>query len=160
MSGTMSHFHYCDYAGHEWECTGAALRPLAGDTAPSICMCLRHRVPMADGDHSDCPVELLTCPEHRRDRQKMSMLSSNELLSDGSAAERRMLNDKDGKPTVGFCLWCNKDFYSMNELEAHNSNESAACAVLQDFKNKQFRPSDRYDVPEDAASPDKGISEE
>ena len=23
-----------------------------------------HQVPLADGDHSECPVELLACPEH------------------------------------------------------------------------------------------------
>lgn len=157
----MSHRHFCDYFGHEWECNGAALRPLAGDTEPSVCMCPWHQVPMEDGDHSDCPAELLACPEHREEQlRKMSTLSSGDQPCDDSDAEGSMFNDVDGKRIVGFCLWCNKDFYSMNEFEAHNSNESAACAVLQDFKNKQFRPSDRCDVPEDAASLDKGISEE
>jgi hypothetical protein len=61
----MSHRHFCDYAGHEWECVGTALRPLAGDTEPSDCMCLVHQVSLANGDHSECPVELLACPEHR-----------------------------------------------------------------------------------------------
>jgi hypothetical protein len=116
---------------------------------------------MDDGDHSDCPAELLACPEHRGEQlRKMSTLSSGNPSCEDGAPESSMFNDVDGKPIVGFCLWCNKDFYSMNELEARNSNECAACAVLQDFKNKQFRPSDRYDVPEDAASLDKGISEE
>lgn len=61
----MSHRHFCDYAGHEWECDGTALRPLAGDTEPSMCICLMHQVPVTDGDHGDCPIELLACPEHR-----------------------------------------------------------------------------------------------
>lgn len=60
----MSHSHYCDYAGHEWECTGVALRPLAGDTEPSICMCPMHQDPLDCGDHRECPVELLACIEH------------------------------------------------------------------------------------------------
>ena len=132
----MTHRHYCDYAGHQWECMGTALRPLAGGVEPLACMCLRHHVSMEAGDHSDCPVELLTCPEHRGEQlQKMSIRSSSDLPSGEGATESSMFNDKDGKPSVGFCLWCNKDFYSMNEVEAHNSNESAACAVFQDFKN-------------------------
>ena len=56
---------FCDYAGHDWECDGFALRPRAGDTEPSECYCLRHQVPMEVGDHSRCPVELLGCPDHR-----------------------------------------------------------------------------------------------
>jgi hypothetical protein len=45
----MSHRHYCDHAGHEWECVGTAVRSLAGDTEPSVCTCIDHQVPMEDG---------------------------------------------------------------------------------------------------------------
>ncbi len=69
----MSHRHFCDYAGHEWECEGTALRPIRGDTEPSTCMCLNHQVSMEDGDHSMCSIELLACPEHREAQlQKMA----------------------------------------------------------------------------------------
>jgi hypothetical protein len=61
----MSHCHFCDYAGHEWECDGTALRSLAGATERSVCMCLVHQVSLTNGDHSECPVELLACPDHR-----------------------------------------------------------------------------------------------
>lgn len=67
----MSHHHFCDIAGHEWKCEGTALRPLAGDTEPSICMCLVHRVPMEHGDHSQCSIELLACPEHRDEQLQL-----------------------------------------------------------------------------------------
>ena len=50
----MTHRHFCDHAGHYWECHGKALRPLAGDTEPSVCMCRTCGVPMEDGDHSRC----------------------------------------------------------------------------------------------------------
>ena len=30
-------------------------------------------------------------------------------------------------PIVGFCLWCDKDFYSMEEVEAHNADNMKAC---------------------------------
>jgi hypothetical protein len=80
----LSHNHFCDYAGHEWECAGTALRPLAGDTEPSVCMCAVHQVPLADGDHNECPIELLACPEHRdeqlRDIGKFDMTDLPEKL--------------------------------------------------------------------------------
>jgi hypothetical protein len=63
--GVMSHKHFCDFAGHFWECEGTALRPLAGDTEPSVCMCDTCQVPMEFGNHGGCMVELLACPEHR-----------------------------------------------------------------------------------------------
>jgi hypothetical protein len=64
----MSHKHFCDYAGHEWECDGSALRPLTGQTEPTICVCLDCQVPMEQGDHGECAIELLACPAHREDQ--------------------------------------------------------------------------------------------
>lgn len=60
----MSHLHFCDVTGHGWECEGTALRPLAGDTEPSVCMCRSCQVPMEEGDHSRCMIELLACQLH------------------------------------------------------------------------------------------------
>ncbi len=60
----MSHQHFCDVAGHWWECEGTALRP--GDKEPSVCMCLKCGVPLEFGDHSHDFAELLACPEHRK----------------------------------------------------------------------------------------------
>lgn len=48
----MSHKHYCDYAGHPWECSD------------SKCECFDHCVSMEDGDHGRCRIELRPCPEH------------------------------------------------------------------------------------------------
>lgn len=82
---SMSHRHFCEVAGHEWECQGTALRPLAGDTEPSVCMCIRHLVPMEVGDHSECSIELLACPERREEqRRRMEEASKAELnIPDG-----------------------------------------------------------------------------
>ena len=62
----MSHRHFCDVAGHLWECDGAAR---LGDTEPSVCMCHGCRLPLEQGDHSRCKnlVELVACPEHREE---------------------------------------------------------------------------------------------
>jgi len=61
----MSHRHFCDYEGHYWECGWSAVRQFADASEPTQCMCVKHLVSMEDGDHSECPVELLACPEHR-----------------------------------------------------------------------------------------------
>lgn len=63
----MPHQHFCDVAGHEWECRGTALRHLRGDTEPSVCVCVIHRTELEYGDHSGCSIELLACPEHREE---------------------------------------------------------------------------------------------
>jgi hypothetical protein len=133
----LSHSHFCDFAGHEWECTGTALRPLAGDTEPSVCMCAMHQVPLADGDHNECPIELLACPEHRDEQLRdMGELDSSDLPESQVDAESTMFRDNDGNPIVGFCLWCNKDFYSMEEAEAHNADDGKACPVFQELKDQ------------------------
>ena len=46
-----------------------------------------------------------------------------------------MFIDKDGNHTVGFCLWCNKDFYSMEEERHHTDNDMAECAEFQRYKD-------------------------
>jgi len=130
----MSHRHFCDYAGHDWECDGLALRPLAGDTEPSECYCLRHQVPMERGDHSGCPVELLACPEHREEQLQQIGTFDPKDLRPSVGSERGMLHDRDGRPIVGFCLWCGKDFYSIEEAEAHHANNSKRCVAFQRFK--------------------------
>ena len=85
----MAHRHWCDVYGHEWDCEGTALRHLAGDTEPSVCMCIRHRVPMEEGDHSECSIELVACPEHREEQLRRI----NENRTKPTAEE---LNAMDG----------------------------------------------------------------
>jgi hypothetical protein len=68
----VSHQHACDVAGHYWQCEGVAVRPVAGRMEPMICICLDCQVPMEDGDHSECSVELLACPQHQ-DEQLQEM---------------------------------------------------------------------------------------
>ena len=65
----MGHRHFCDVAGHWWECEGKALR---GDAEPSTCICLPCGRPLEGFDHSGCadPVELLACPEHLEEERR------------------------------------------------------------------------------------------
>jgi hypothetical protein len=54
--------------------------------------------------------------------------------SEQGDAESTTFKDKDGARIVGFCLCCNKDFYSMEEMEAHNADDSKECPVFQKWK--------------------------
>jgi hypothetical protein len=98
-------------------------------------MCATHQVPLADGAHNECPIELLACPEHHdKQLRDMGELDSSDLPESQVDAESTMFRDDDGNPIVGFCLWCNKDFYSMEEAKAHNADDSKACPMLQEQK--------------------------
>lgn len=46
-----------------------------------------------------------------------------------------MFLDKDGNHIVGFCLWCGKDFYSMEEVDKHNDNDMVECAEFHRLKD-------------------------
>jgi hypothetical protein len=136
----MSHAHFCDIGGHYWECNGMALRPMAGDTVPSICLCLIHGLPMEDGSHNQCPVELLACADHLA--EQLGQLAyehqpTNMPRKDGFhvASEPQ---DENGVSIVGFCLWCNIDFYSLTDFELHSANDSANCRPFQDSKQEQI----------------------
>jgi len=78
----MPHFHFCDLGGHEWKCDGKALPPDVGNTGPSVCMCMRCQIPMEDGDHSECPIELVACPEHRESQQRPSLRGESNMFAD------------------------------------------------------------------------------
>ena len=135
------HYHFCDYAGHYWECAGTALRPLAGDTEPSVCMCPMHQEALADGDHSECSVELLACPEHRDAQlREMGILDKSDLPKSQVGAESTIFKDDNGNPIVGFCLLCNKDFYSMEEANAHDADDRKECIVFQELKDEECGP--------------------
>jgi hypothetical protein len=91
---------------------------------------------MEEGDHSGCSVELLACPEHREAQlREMGFSGPRDRPDEESASELSMFRDKEGRPIIGFFLWCDKDFHSMEELEDHNADDSKACSVYQQFKD-------------------------
>jgi hypothetical protein len=94
-------------------------------------MCLKCGAPLEFGDHSHDFAELLACPEHRKAEKASTALGRAE-----PGAERGVLRDKDGNRIVGFCLWCDKDFYSMKEVEAHNADNMKACHVHEELTNR------------------------
>ena len=146
----MSHKHWCDYAGHEWECSGSAIRPFQNEPTP--CFCMQHQTSMDDGDHSNCPIELIACPEHRRDQKIAMGYDPDQPFPEfpQSDDESSMFKDIDGNPIVGFCLWCNCNFYSHEEHEAHTADIMAACPVFQQLKDQDCMPPALQAMFEDA----------
>jgi hypothetical protein len=122
------HRHSCDYAGHYWQCEGTALRPDAGDTRPSVCMCMTCKIRMEEGDHSECSVELLVCPEHQQDALTRATESKkpdrlgDELVPETDRETMQKLSlppDCDKKSASALkrlekyaaaCLWCSHGY--------------------------------------------------
>jgi len=85
----MGHRHFCDVAGHWWECEGKALR---GDAEPSTCICLPCGRPLEGFDHSQCPdaVELLACLEHQEEERRIieqARKQSDQRAAEGASGE-------------------------------------------------------------------------
>jgi hypothetical protein len=120
----VSHKHFCDIGGHEWECQGEALRPDAGDTEPSVCMCMKCGIPMEEGDHSNCPIELLPCPEHLEEFQRYIQETYGDadllkLPADADQKVERALSQLETSEAA--CLWCGGgyDEYSPKAEDEH-----------------------------------------
>jgi hypothetical protein len=121
-TNTQSHRHWCGEYGHYYECTGD-------------CMCICG-LAMNGNDHSDCPVELRSCPEH-----KQSM--SEEPLPEGVVEimfprdwQHAALphcecgcSDIDFAKIVGWCFHCNHVYaeYSPALEDLHFSKNCPAA---------------------------------
>jgi hypothetical protein len=64
----MSHTHFCDVAGHPWQC----------ESSECICIC---QVQMEQGDHNRCPIELRACSQH--DNEQFSVVHREERTPSG-----------------------------------------------------------------------------
>jgi hypothetical protein len=63
----------------------------------------------------------------------MGEFAKTDLLQNERGSENSMFTDKDGKATLGFCLWCNRDFYTADEFWEHNGNGVNACPEFRAF---------------------------
>jgi hypothetical protein len=115
---------------------------------------------MEGGDHSQCTVELLACPEHRDEELRAMGYEPGTSNMPQPMEDASVFTDEAGNLIVGFCLWCDKDFYSFEEIEVHNGNGSEGCPVFQQFKDEQCMPPVLQAMLEDAAAdedvPDEG----
>jgi len=65
----FSHRHWCEVYGHDYQCV-----------EDCHCIC---GLPMNGSDHSDCPVELRPCPEHKAEQERRMA----EAMARGAQAE-------------------------------------------------------------------------
>jgi hypothetical protein len=101
----MSHRHFCDFAGHPWECSN-----------PN-CECFDHGVSMEHGDHSRCRVELRPCPEHEDEAARSiaeAKSSKPEPFSIQKWLERPRCNcgcgETEPSRLVGWCVRCTHSY--------------------------------------------------
>ena len=87
-------------------------------------------------------MELIACPEHLADQMRAMGYEPGQRVSPPNTEpeESSMFMDAEGNKTVGFCLWCNRDFYSMDEVQTHNADDMAACPSFQELKGQQGMP--------------------
>jgi hypothetical protein len=114
----MSHRHYCDFAGHDWQCS---------ENCECIC-----GLAMEGHDHSECPVELRACPEHAREQQRSiaeAMSSEPDPASIQTWHERQLARphcecgcaEAEPSEVVGWCLHCDHIYVSYNpKIEARH----------------------------------------
>jgi hypothetical protein len=99
----MSHRHYCDFAGHDLQCSGDC-----------ECIC---GVLMEGHDHSDCPVELRACPEHAPEQERsiakaMSSEADTSSIQDCHERESALPHcecgcaETESSKVVGWCFHC------------------------------------------------------
>lgn len=103
----MSHRHWCDWAGHDWECGGDC-----------ECCC---GLPMEGHDHSGCPVELRACPEHAAEEQRRLQEAMSQEPDPALVEKWRErphcecgCADTELSKVVGFCLWCDHTYAEYN----------------------------------------------
>jgi hypothetical protein len=110
----MSHRHYCDYAGHDWQCSGN-------------CECLCGLLMEGNG-HSDCPVELRACPEHSEEEKRNiaeAMASGHDPAFVQRWHERPNCecgcSEADLSNVVGWCLHCHHVYANYSpQIEAQH----------------------------------------
>jgi hypothetical protein len=100
----MSHRHYCDFAGHDWQCS---------EDCKCICGLL-----MEGNDHGDCPVELRACPEHAAEQERRMAEALASEPDDGWFVQRCReresalphcecgCSETESSKVVGWCFHC------------------------------------------------------
>ena len=123
------HRHFCDIAGHEYECSDESCGCICG-------------IPMERGDHSDCPIELRVCPEHQGKTDGLNPEAESDTVkidfSVLSPEPQRALphcgcgcENADRSKIVGWCLHCDHVYvhYSPQTEARHFANNCPALLM-------------------------------
>jgi len=152
----VSHRHFCPYSKHFFECDGTAIRLF--DREPTTCLCPDHGTPIEEGNHSDCSIDHVTCPEHRRAHlialghnpddppDPVSLLSVLPLFSDA-----------DLYPLAGWCHWCLAEFRCRDRFESHKGDLWNNCLAFEALRNNKFvveflDAMDEFDFPDEESA--------
>jgi hypothetical protein len=82
----------------------------------SVCMCFEHDVPMEQGDHNGCTVELLSCPDCDADTKVARRRIKIPARDFAGAAHRAFRRHR-----VGVCVWCGHGYTNFNpEIQAQH----------------------------------------
>ena len=114
----FSHRHWCEVYGHDYQCV-----------EDCHCIC---GLPMNGSDHSDCPVELRPCPEHKAEQERRMAEARSRGAQAGaeSFCEEQDVSvphckcgcsEIDSGEAVGWCFHCDHVYVKYTpELEAQH----------------------------------------
>lgn len=130
----MSHRHFCDFAGHDWQCSSQECECICG-------------LPMEGHDHSDCPVELRACGEHSEAQRQsiaeaMSQQPDPESIQKWQERPHCQCGCAEAKTNkiVGFCLHCDHVYASYSpEIEDRHFADDCPGAPEQLKKSARER---------------------
>jgi hypothetical protein len=106
------HQHFCYVGGHDFECS-------------EDCECICGQ-PMNGNDHTDCPVELRPCPQHKSEQKILEEPAPEGVVEINlpSDSQRAALHCEcgcsgvDAAEIVGWCLHCDHVYATYNpEIE-------------------------------------------
>jgi len=49
------------------------------------------------------------------------IIGNTRFIAKKGVKTEDMFRDEQGRPTIGFCLWCGRDFYTREEFEEHQT---------------------------------------
>lgn len=138
----MSHTHFCDVAGHPWQC----------ESSECICIC---QTPMEQGDHSHCSIELRACPEHDDEQSIVNGEQGVPGVVDSSATRTEPegwgrlepiapeIEEKlsewfaSDRNSIGFCCLCGNTIPTEDDFIPHTYTHN--CPEGRLFEEKKHR---------------------
>ena len=96
---------------------------------------------MEDGDHSQCSIELLECPEHRTGPSDATETHSEEgwqqIQIPDNLEEMYAKWRTDPEPSIGWCLLCDSPIRSEADLIPGTSSHNCPQGLALDAKIRQ-----------------------
>jgi hypothetical protein len=139
----MSHRHYCEVTGHDWQCSSPECECICGSR-------------MEEGDHCECPVELRPCAEHEEDwKQGFEQLKGTifePMIGFPPHVEIPQCQcGCAGVQGEAFCVWCSHE-YAEYTAEAENQHFAHHCPEAPEELKESARARLAKHLPLDAAS--------